>query len=148
MRWLRTKDLYLHSIHLPCISHNPSLSIFLIFSAHQRMSTDRRKMLTAREHSGGTSVNIMDTDTTVVGEKCTGNDNDNDTTEVVFLSQFYIHLEPPGPTSTSQVFRMLITIHIRWSRIVRRLEWNTGKCAGGATTVHGISFRGLNIEHF
>jgi len=86
MRWLRTKDPYAHSLHLPCIPHNPSLSIFLIFSAQQHVSTDSRKMLTAREHSGGTSVNIMNIETTVVGEMCIRNDDDNDTTEVVFLS--------------------------------------------------------------
>jgi len=44
----------------------------------------------------------MDTDTTVVGEKCTRNDNDNDTTEVVILSQFYIHLEPPPRAYVNQ----------------------------------------------
>jgi hypothetical protein len=151
MRWLRTKDPYLHSLHLPYISHNPSLSILLIFSAQQRVSTDRRNLLTGREYSGGSFVNTMYIDTTVVEEKCTRNDDDNDTTEVVFVIIFRFPKPPPppyGPTSTSEVFPLLTTTHIRWSRIVRRLEGNTVKCAGGAEVAHGISFRGPSIEHF
>ena len=50
------------------------------------MSTDSRKMLTGREYREGTSLNIMDIDTTVAEEKCSRNDDDNDTTDVAFLS--------------------------------------------------------------
>ena len=50
------------------------------------MSTDSRKMLTGKEYSGGTSPHIMGIDTTVDEEKCTRNDDDNDTTVVAYLS--------------------------------------------------------------
>jgi hypothetical protein len=47
------------------------------------VSADSRKMLTGREYTGGTSPHI---DTTVAEEKSTRNNDDNDTTDVAFLS--------------------------------------------------------------